>query len=513
MMTGTARQTNIFRQIAFIVFFGWGLLIFVAASAQTSENFPPTREYVIGVDDSMNISVWGFPEFSSNVEVRSDGKITLPWLGDVPAARLSISKLRAVLEGEKFIGKYVKNPNITITVLNSTPKVSVTLSGVFAQTIEVPRGTTVKDVLATLVQNLPKEPEPNLDVITVRSSDEKFEVSWPEFQAGKSPQKNIRLEWGDEIIIAPINAPVAEPIRETPPAAPQAVTYSREEVEQLLSDVPAETIERLLAMAAPTEDGRFTIDPAALTDEQKAEIGEEILARLFSPSEPSKEEAFINAMLVGLSVNLSDPTGVEAFVELPNDEPGKLPEIRRVKEGALLQAGESAEDDIVVEQIQDVEKAVVLRKGEASQTLKLVPPATEIRLSGIRRQGNTRRAYFLNLPKTSEKKTIKRGFQEGDTLDKGVTLAKITDEWVLLQQETGFQFILLRDSFHRVTKAAESPSAELSEQAQEELSGQDATAAAPPTDPMAAMMKKALPKPLQALDTFSKLFFATPIVE
>ena len=512
MITGTARQTSIFRQFARFFFFGWGVLISVAASAQTSENFPPTREYVIGVDDSMNISVWGFPEFSSNVEVRSDGKITLPWLGDVPAARLSISKLRAVLEGEKYIGKYVKNPNITITVLNSTPKVSVTLSGVFAQTIEVPRGTTVKDVLATLAQNLPKEPEPNLDVITVRSNEEKFEVSWPEFQAGKSPQKNIRLEWGDEIIIAPINAPVAEPPAEKPPAAPQAVTYSREEVEQLLSDVPAETIERLLAMAAPTEDGRFTIDPAALTDEQIAEIGEEILARLFSPPEAS-EEMFIKAMLVGLSVNLSDPTGVEAFVELPNDEPGKLPEIRRVKEGALLQAGESAEDDIVVEQIQDAEKAVVLRKGEASQTLKLVPPATEIRLSGIRRQGNTRRAYFLNLPKTSAKKTIKRGFQEGDTLDQDVTLAKITDEWVLLRQETGFQFILLRDSFHRVTKAAESPSAELSAQAQEELSGQDATAAAPPTDPMAAMMKKALPKPLQALDTFSKLFFATPIVE
>ena len=72
--------------------------------------------------------------------------------------------------------------------------------------------------------------------------------------------------------------------------------------------------------------------------------------------------------------------------------------------------------------------------------------------------------------------------------------------------------MLLRDSYRRVTKAAESPSAELSEQAQEELSGQD-EAAAPPTDPMAAMMKKALPKPLQALDTFSKLFFATPIVE
>src|SRR5438045_741216 len=46
----------------------------------------PVQTYRIGVDDRVQVSVWRNPELSATVPVRPDGKISLPLVGDVPAA-------------------------------------------------------------------------------------------------------------------------------------------------------------------------------------------------------------------------------------------------------------------------------------------------------------------------------------------------------------------------------------------------------------------------------------------
>ena len=95
---------------------------------------------------TLNILVWGVPELSSQVTVRSDRKITIPFLGDVSAVGLKISSLRKFLAGEEKgkenLAKYVKDPKITITLLKSSGKIQITMSGVLSQMGEVPRQTT-----------------------------------------------------------------------------------------------------------------------------------------------------------------------------------------------------------------------------------------------------------------------------------------------------------------------------------------------------------------------------------
>ncbi|MGH9631027.1 MAG: polysaccharide biosynthesis/export family protein, partial [Bryobacteraceae bacterium] len=44
------------------------------------------KSYIIGAEDILMVRVWREPELSSGAQVRPDGKITLPLIGDVQAA-------------------------------------------------------------------------------------------------------------------------------------------------------------------------------------------------------------------------------------------------------------------------------------------------------------------------------------------------------------------------------------------------------------------------------------------
>ncbi|MFH1951768.1 MAG: CpsB/CapC family capsule biosynthesis tyrosine phosphatase, partial [Pseudomonadota bacterium] len=70
--------------------------------------------YRIGPEDEMHLFVWQNPDLSLNVVVRSDGKISLPLVGEQDVAGLQISELENLLERE--YARYIEKPNVTITV-------------------------------------------------------------------------------------------------------------------------------------------------------------------------------------------------------------------------------------------------------------------------------------------------------------------------------------------------------------------------------------------------------------
>src|ERR1700753_802221 len=71
--------------------------------------------YIISQDDSIQVNVWKEPTLSSTLLVRPDGMVTLPLLGDVPAAGLAPAALSQDLT-ERF-KKYISDPLVTVTVL------------------------------------------------------------------------------------------------------------------------------------------------------------------------------------------------------------------------------------------------------------------------------------------------------------------------------------------------------------------------------------------------------------
>lgn len=64
------------------------------AAAKTIAQSP---DYVIGIEDVLEISVWKNPDVSKTVMVRPDGMISLPLVGDMKAAGLTPAQLRDAL--------------------------------------------------------------------------------------------------------------------------------------------------------------------------------------------------------------------------------------------------------------------------------------------------------------------------------------------------------------------------------------------------------------------------------
>lgn len=76
---------------------------------------PPGRPtYRIGPEDELHVFVWQNPDLSLDVVVRSDGKISLPLIGEVEVAGLQIPELQNLLE-QKY-ATYIETPNVTVTV-------------------------------------------------------------------------------------------------------------------------------------------------------------------------------------------------------------------------------------------------------------------------------------------------------------------------------------------------------------------------------------------------------------
>jgi polysaccharide biosynthesis/export protein len=77
---------------------------------------PPITDptYIIGPQDALNISVWKEPDLSGNVQVRPDGKVSVPLLNDVQAAGLTAIQLSTQIT--KDLKKYVADPHVTVVV-------------------------------------------------------------------------------------------------------------------------------------------------------------------------------------------------------------------------------------------------------------------------------------------------------------------------------------------------------------------------------------------------------------
>lgn len=74
-------------------------------------------EYKIGVGDSLSISVWKSPEFTSTIPVRPDGKISIPLVGDVTASGKSSESLAKDIASK--LTTYIRNPQVTVIVADA----------------------------------------------------------------------------------------------------------------------------------------------------------------------------------------------------------------------------------------------------------------------------------------------------------------------------------------------------------------------------------------------------------
>ena len=169
----------------------------VVAAAGLS--LPP--EYVIGADDVLSIIFWRDKELTADVNVRPDGKISLPLLNDVQASGLTPAQLRdRIVEESK---KYVEDPNVTVVVkqINSR-KVFITGEVRKPGPIPLTAPTTVLQLIS-ISGGLADYAKPD-KITIVRVENGKpvsFKFNYKEVIAGKKLAQNIEQKPGDTIIV------------------------------------------------------------------------------------------------------------------------------------------------------------------------------------------------------------------------------------------------------------------------------------------------------------------------
>jgi polysaccharide export outer membrane protein len=87
----------------------------VSNSAMSTGGPIDPNRYVIGAEDSLQISVWKDATLSGTVPVRPDGMISLNLVGDLRAAGLTPMALAADIT--QRLKKYIQDPVVTVVVL------------------------------------------------------------------------------------------------------------------------------------------------------------------------------------------------------------------------------------------------------------------------------------------------------------------------------------------------------------------------------------------------------------
>lgn len=81
---------------------------------------PSATDYRLVAGDKLRIEVYKDPQLSQSLQIRPDGKITLPLIGDIVAAGRTPTALRDSIATS--FREYINNPVVTVIVVEAQPQ-------------------------------------------------------------------------------------------------------------------------------------------------------------------------------------------------------------------------------------------------------------------------------------------------------------------------------------------------------------------------------------------------------
>jgi polysaccharide export outer membrane protein len=167
----------------------------------SSDSKPSDDSFVIGNGDILAINVWKEPDFSSrSIQVRSDGKISLPLVGEVPAAGLTPLRLEEDLTAK--LRNYITKPTVTVMVEQINSKKfnilgQVVKPGLYSLAI----APTIVDAIS--VAGGPRDFAKQKSIYILRGladgSQTRIIFNYKDFLKGKN--QNVKLEPGDTVVV------------------------------------------------------------------------------------------------------------------------------------------------------------------------------------------------------------------------------------------------------------------------------------------------------------------------
>src|SRR5262245_39108330 len=93
-----------------------------ASDTKSTPAPPVTGDYQLGAGDKLRIEVYRDAQMSQSVQIRPDGKITLPLVGDIQADGRTPIQLRDLIASQ--LKTYMTNPVVTVIVVETKPSVA-----------------------------------------------------------------------------------------------------------------------------------------------------------------------------------------------------------------------------------------------------------------------------------------------------------------------------------------------------------------------------------------------------
>ena len=189
-----------------------------AAPAQIVERLSPekvaeksslivTRDYIIGPEDTLEITVWRNQDLSRLVQVRPDGRISLPLIGDVTAVGKTPTQLTAEISTK--LKDFKENPSVAIIVkevnsyaiyvlgeVSRPGKYPLKTKTTLLQGITIAGGFTPLAARNRLVVFRFNDNAPNGS-----NGNEKVKASYDDIVLRDGSQQNLELKPGDTIVV------------------------------------------------------------------------------------------------------------------------------------------------------------------------------------------------------------------------------------------------------------------------------------------------------------------------
>jgi len=178
-----------------------------AAQAETDHAAPAgaashDNSYVIGPDDVLAINVWKEAEISRSVQVRLDGAISLPLVGEVQAGGKTPLQLEKEITAK--LKNYISEPEVAVMVQEMRSKRFNVLGQVARPgSYLLGNSTTVLDAIAQAggFRDFAKQKAIYVLRKNADGTDSRLPFNYKDVIKGKNVEQNVKLEPRDSVVV------------------------------------------------------------------------------------------------------------------------------------------------------------------------------------------------------------------------------------------------------------------------------------------------------------------------
>jgi polysaccharide export outer membrane protein len=159
--------------------------------------------YVIGNDDVLSINVWKEPDISQHsIPVRSDGRISMPLVGEVQAAGQTPLKLEKEIAGK--LQSYISEPEVSVMVEKSnSQKFNILGQVVKPGSYAIADSPTVLDAIALAggFRDFAKQKAIYILRQGPDGKEERLPFNYKDVIKGKNLEQNVKIQPRDTIVV------------------------------------------------------------------------------------------------------------------------------------------------------------------------------------------------------------------------------------------------------------------------------------------------------------------------